>query len=109
VAAALLAPGLSPASRAINTAFVERQTGTDRHRNAREARKTDRFSKGWRNHEAVTDLSLSSYNVCGPVRTLAVKDDEGRRVERSPAMAAGLTDHVWSMSEGLSRPAVQHC
>jgi hypothetical protein len=44
-----------------------------------------------------------------PVRTLARRDEEGRRVERSPAMAAGLMDHVWSMSEWLSRPAVQHC
>jgi IS1 family transposase len=109
VAAVLLALGLSKVSRAINTAFVERENGTDRHRNARKARKTYRFSKDWRYHEAVTYLSLYSYNFCWPVRTLALKDDRGRRVERSPAMAAGLTDHVWSMSEWLSRPAVKHC
>lgn len=109
LAAVLMALGLSKVSRAINTAFLERQNGTDRHRNARKARKTYRFSKDWRHHEAVTYLSLYSYNFCWPVRTLALKDDAGRRVERSPAMAAGLTDHVWSMSEWLSRPAVQHC
>jgi hypothetical protein len=109
VAAVLLALGMSKVSRAINTAFVERENGTDRHRNARKARKTYRFSKDWRYHEAVTYLSLYSYNFCWRVRTLALKDDEGRRVGRSPAMAAGLTDHVWSMSEWLSRPAVQHC
>jgi IS1 family transposase len=109
VAAVLLALGMSQVSRTINTAFVERQNGTDRHRNARKARKTYRFSKDWRYHEAVTYLSLYSYNFCWPVRTLALKDDKGRRVERSPAMAAGLTDHVWSMSEWLSRPAVRHC
>jgi hypothetical protein len=40
VAAVQLALGLSQVSRAINTAFVERQNGTDRHRNARKARKT---------------------------------------------------------------------
>jgi hypothetical protein len=97
----------SAVSRAINTAFIERANGTDRHRNARKARKTYRFSKDWRHHEAVTYLSLYSYNFCGPVRTLALKGDDGRRVERSPAMAAGLTDHVWSMSEWLSCPAVQ--
>jgi IS1 family transposase len=108
-AAVLLALGVSKVSRAINTAFVERENGTDRHRNARKARKTYRFSKDWRYHEAVTYLSLYSYNFCWPVRTLALKDDQGRRVERSPAMAAGLTVHVWSMSEWLSRPAVQHC
>ena len=97
------------ASRSINTAFIERENGTDRHRNARKARKTYRFSKDWQNHEAVTYLSLYSYNFCWPVPTLAVVDGEGDRRKRSPAMAAGLTDHVWSMSEWLSRPAVQHC
>jgi hypothetical protein len=45
IAAVLLALGRSKASRAINTAFIERQNGTDRHRNARKARKTYRFSK----------------------------------------------------------------
>jgi len=109
VAAVLLALGMSKVSRAINTAFVEREHATDRHRNARKARKTYRFSKDWRYHEAVTFLSLYSYNFCWPVRTLALKDDQGRRRERSPAMAAGLADHVWSMSEWLSFPAVHHC
>ncbi len=58
VAAVLLALGLSKVSRAINTAFVERENATDRHRNARKARKTYRFSKDWRFHEAVTYLTL---------------------------------------------------
>jgi IS1 family transposase len=109
VTAVLLALGLSKVSRAINTAFVERQNGTDRHRNARKARKTYRFSKDWRYHEAVTYLSLYSYNFCWPVRTLADVDERGEPRKRSPAMAAGLTDHVWSMSEWLSLPAVRHC
>jgi hypothetical protein len=108
VAAVLMALGLSKVSRAINTAFVERENGTDRHRNARKARKSYRFSKDWRYHEAVTFLSLYCYNFCWPVRTLTTADAEGRRVKRSPAMAAGLTDHIWSMAEWLSRPAVQH-
>jgi hypothetical protein len=109
MAAVMLALGMSKASRAINTAFVERENGTDRHRNARKARKTYRFSKGWRYHEAVTYLSLYSYNFCWPVRTLAVVDERGQSRRRSPAMAAGLTDHVWPMSEWLSLPAVRHC
>jgi len=108
-AAVMIALGLSRVSRSINTAFIERENGTDRHRNARKARKTYRFSKDWRYHEAVTYLSLSSYNFCWPVRTLATRDSEGGWQRRSPAMAAGLSDHVWSMAEWLSRPAVQHC
>ena len=103
VAAAL---GRSRASRAIHTAFVERPNGTDRHRNARESY---RFSTDWRFHDAVTDLTLSADNVCWPARTLAVRDDRGRRRPRSPAMAAGLADHVWTMAEWFSTPAVQHC
>jgi IS1 family transposase len=109
VAAVLMALGLSRVSRAINTSFVERQNATDRHRNARKARKTYRFSKRWESHEAVTYLTLYLYNYCWPVRTLAERDDRGRWRERSPAMAAGLTDHVWPMTEWFSLPAVRRC
>ena len=90
MAAVLLALGLSKVSRAINTAFVERQNGTDRHRNARKARKTYRFSKDWRYHEAVTYLTLYSYNFCWPVRTLAVKDDRGPPAATEPGDGGGL-------------------
>jgi IS1 family transposase len=109
MAAVMAALGMSKVSRAIDTSFVERQNGTDRHRNARKARKTYRFSKDWRYHEAVTFLSLYAYSFCWPVRTLTQLDDQGRLRKRSPAMAAGRADHVWSMSEWLSFPAVHHC
>jgi hypothetical protein len=90
----------------VNTSFVERQNATDRGRNARKARRTYRFSKDWRVHEAMTYLTLYGYNFCWPVRTLRIKEG-GRWRERSPAMAAGLTDHVWTWREWFSRPAVQ--
>jgi hypothetical protein len=109
IAAVVAALGMSGVSTAINTAFVERQNATDRHRNARKARKTYRFSKDWRFHEAVTYLTLYVYNFCWPVRTLEVKDDRGHKRARSPAMAAGLADHLWSMAEWFSMPAVRHC
>ena len=57
VAAVMMALGLSRVSQAINASLVERQNGTDRHRNARKARKTYRFSKRWQYHEAVTYLT----------------------------------------------------
>jgi IS1 family transposase len=107
MAAVITALGMSKASRAINTSFVERQNGTDRHRNARKARKTYRFSKGWRYHEAVTYLTMYVYNFCWPVRTLRIEDDQGRWQKRSPAMAAGLADHVWSIPEWLAFPSVR--
>jgi IS1 family transposase len=97
----------SPVSSQVNTSFVERQHGTDRGRNARKARKTYRFSKDWRMHEAMTYLTMYSYNFCWPVRTLRTRGDDERWRERTPAMAAGLADHRWSWKEWFSRPAVQ--
>lgn len=96
----------SGVSRRINTALLERQHGTDRHRDARKSRRTYRFSKDWRVHEAMTYFTMYSYNFCWRVRTLRVKDDEGRWQERTPAMSAGLTDHAWSLKEWLTFPAV---
>jgi IS1 family transposase len=97
----------SKASRRINTSFLERQNATDRHHNARKVRKTYTFSKDWRVHEAMTYFTLSSDNFCWPVRTLRKRDDEGRWRQRTPAMAAGLTDHVWTMREWITTTAVQ--
>jgi hypothetical protein len=97
----------SRASRMINTSFVERQHGTDRHHNARKARRTYRFSKDWRMHEAMTYFTKYSYNFCWPVRTLRERDDEGAWRKRTPAMTAGLADHVWLLKEWLALPAVQ--
>lgn len=99
--------GESTSSRRVNTSFVERQNATDRGRNARKTRKTYRFSKDWQVHEAMTYLTLYSYNFCWCVRTLRRKDERGRWQQRSPALAAGLTDHVWTWPEWFNRPAVQ--
>jgi IS1 family transposase len=97
----------SKASRRINTSFVERQNGTDRHHNGRKVRKTYTFSKDWTVHEAMTYFTMYSYNFCWPVRTLREPIGEGRWRQRTPAMAAGLADHVWTMSEWIRTPAVQ--
>lgn len=103
VASALAA---SSVSRSVNTCFVERHNGTDRNRCSRKVRRTYAFSKDWDVHRAATAFSYFSYNFCWPVRTLRVKAD-GRWRQRTPAMAAGLTDHVWSLNEWLAYPAVQ--
>ena len=107
VATVMAALALSQVSRAINTAFVERHNGTDRNRNGRKVRKTYCFSKDWEVHEAVTYFTMYSYNFCWPVRTLREKDAEGHWHDRTPAMAAGLADHVWPLAEWLAFPAVQ--
>jgi IS1 family transposase len=108
LAAILMALAWSRVSRSVNTSFVERHNGTDRNRNSRKVRKTYGFSKDWAVHEAVTCFTMYSYNFCWPVRTLRVRDANGRWRPQTPAMEAGLTDHVWAMDEWLAFPAVQH-
>jgi hypothetical protein len=62
----------------------------------------------WQVHKAMTYyLTMYGCNFCWPVRTPRIKDDEGRWQRRSPAMAAGLTDHVWAWREWFARPAAQ--
>jgi IS1 family transposase len=103
----LAALAVSLVSTVVNTVFVERSNGSDRHRNSRKVRKTYRFSKDWEVHESVTYFTLYSANFCSPVRTLRERDAQGKWRPRTPAMAAGLTGHVWPISEWLSHPSVQ--
>jgi IS1 family transposase len=105
--AAMLALALlcSLVSQKVNTFFVERHNGSDRHRNSRKVRKTYRFSKDWEVHESVTYFTMFSANFCCPVRTLRVEVEKNRYRQRTPAMAAGLTNHIWSISEWLCRPS----
>jgi IS1 family transposase len=97
----------STCSTAVNTAFIERHNGTDRHHNARKARQTYRFSKDWEVHVGVTYFTMYSYNFCWPVRTLAGRSAGGNGKPRSSAMAAGLADHVWSIQEWATLPVIQ--
>jgi hypothetical protein len=105
--ALVAALALSLVSTAVNTVFVERENGTDRNRNARKVRKTYCFSKDWEVHEAVSYFTLYSYNFCWPVRTLRQGSRRTGYQQRTPAMAAGLTDHIWTLKEWLLQPAVQ--
>jgi IS1 family transposase len=107
LAAVQAALAKSKVSRAINTSFLERQNATDRHHNARKVRKTYTFSKDWRVHEAMTYFTMYSYNFCWPVRTLNERDEQRHWRRRTPAMAAGLADHVWTMREWITMPGVQ--
>ena len=102
VTAALAA---STCSTRVNTSFVERHNGTDRNRNGRKVRKTYCFSKDWLTHEAVGYFTMYSYNFCWPVRTLAAKEADGITRPQTPAMAAGLADHMWTLAEWLAVPA----
>jgi hypothetical protein len=103
----LLALALSAVSKVVNTAFIERHNGSDRNGNARKPRKSYCFSKDWGMHEAVTYFTMYSANFCRPVRTLREEKEGGGWRQRTPAMAAGLADHAWSLKEWLSFPAIQ--
>jgi IS1 family transposase len=96
----------SERSQTVNTSFVERWNGTQRHFNGRKKRKAYTFSKELRLHEACTWLVVLWYNFGWRVRTLRQKIQEvpPRYQYRTPAMAAGLTDHAWTMRDLLRYP-----
>ncbi len=82
----------NPDQRHISTSHVERQNLTMRMSMRRFTRLTNGFSKSPLHHAAMVSLYFMFYNVCRVHQTLRV----------TPAMEAGLTDHVWSVPELLS-------
>ena len=86
-----------------HTSSVERTNLTSRQMNGRLVRKTLSFSKGLEMLTAASTWEDGVYNLARTVKTLRVETAQpGRSYERrSPAMAAGLTDHVWAIKELL--------
>jgi IS1 family transposase len=74
----------------ISTSYVERQNLTMRMSMRRFTRLTNAFSKKVENLAAAVSLHFAHYNLC---RVHASLDG------RTPAMAAGITDHVWTLDE----------
>lgn len=79
----------NPDPKYISTSFVERQNLTMRMSMRRFTRLTNAFSKKIENHEASVAMYFTYYNFCRVHSTIRV----------TPAMEAGLTDHVWSIAE----------
>jgi hypothetical protein len=96
----------SERSQTLNTSFVERYHGTQRQFNARKKRKAYTFSKELSCHAACTWLVVVWYNFGWCVRTLReqVQQEPPRYHYRTPAMAAGLAAHAWTMHELLCYP-----
>lgn len=102
----------SSASTTINTSFVERDNLMLRQHNRRLTRKTNGFSKELPWLEKQLWLSLAYYHLVLPHTSLRVALDapeptrgagSARRWRSiTPAMAAGLTDRVWTMTDLLS-------
>jgi hypothetical protein len=88
-----------------STAYVERTHLTSRHFNSRLVRKTLAYSKILEMHRATAAWEDIVYNLVRRLKTLRleVSNDPMRRwLPRTPAMAAGLTDHIWTVKELLT-------
>jgi IS1 family transposase len=81
-----------PRVQAISTSYVERQNLTMRTQMKRFTRLTNGFSKKLENLKASVALHFAHYNFVRVHQTLRI----------TPAMAAGLTGHVWSLEELVS-------
>jgi hypothetical protein len=95
-----------PTAGTINTSYVERWIGTNRHFNARKARKVYTFSKDLQFHVAVTWLVVVFYNFCWKPQPLReqFQAEPPRYHDRTPAMAAGLATAPWSLTDILRYP-----
>lgn len=80
-----------PDPRYISTSYIERQNLTMRMQMRRFTRLTNAFSKKIENHVASIALHYMHYNFCRIHQTLRI----------TPAMAAGVTDHVWEIRDLL--------
>jgi IS1 family transposase len=78
-----------PNPKHVSTSFAERQNLTMRMTMRRFTRLTNAFSKKLDNHRHAIALHYMHYNFCRIHQTLRV----------TPAMEAGITDHVWSIEE----------
>ncbi|HEX9200307.1 MAG TPA: helix-turn-helix domain-containing protein, partial [Acidobacteriaceae bacterium] len=102
----------SPVSRTVNTSFVERDNLTQRQSNRRLTRRTNGFSKDLTWFEKQLWLSLAYYHLVLPHQSLRERlptpePTRGAGSPRTwrpvtPAMAAGLTDHIWTTGELLA-------
>jgi hypothetical protein len=98
---------LSLVSNRVNTSFVERQNGTDSHLNARKARKTLEFSKDKIYHVGQSWLCMTYYNFCWDHRSLRIGTMDMKYMHRSPMMALGVTDHIWSIESMVSYQVIK--
>jgi IS1 family transposase len=79
----------NPDPKHVSTSYVERQNLTMRMSMRRFTRLTNAFSKKLENHAAMVVLYFMYYNFGRVHQTLRV----------TPAMEAGIADHVWSVEE----------
>ena len=79
----------NPDPEHISTSYIERQNLTLRMSARRFTRLTNAFSKKLENHALSVALHYMRYNFCRIHKTLRI----------TPAVAAGVSDHVWEIGE----------
>ncbi len=82
----------NPDPEHISTSYVERQNLSLRMSIRRFTRLTNAFCKRYENHCHMVAIYYAYYNFCRVHQTLRV----------TPAMEAGLADHVWTLAELVS-------
>lgn len=85
-----------------STAYVERTHLTMRLFSSRLTRKTAAFSKEISIHKACAVIDDMYYNLIRPHKALRLRNKNGglrKWTQRTPAIAAGLTDHIWTLKE----------
>jgi len=78
-----------PDPKHVSTSYVERHNLSMRMGMRRFTRLTNAFSKKIQNHAAMVSIYAVHYNFARIHKTLRI----------TPSMAAGLSDHVWSLEE----------
>ena len=90
-------------SKVINTSIVERDNLSVRQHNGRLVRKTLSHSKDWQMHQDAIDFEDVVHNFVRVHSSLRVRlsqpDGPTKWQQRTPAIALGVTDHIWSLSE----------
>jgi IS1 family transposase len=93
----------STVSTKVNTSFIERENGKLRADNGRLVRKTLGFSKIKELFRASLGITIAYDHYCRPHKGLRqrIKNPCGNKHwnKRSPMMALGKTDHIWSIEE----------
>jgi hypothetical protein len=82
----------NPDESKISTSYSERLNLSIRMHVRRFTRLTNAHSKTYKHHSAMTSLFVAFYNFCR--KNMAIQN-------QTPAIAAGLTDHVWSIPDLL--------
>jgi hypothetical protein len=88
-----------------STAYIERSNLTSRLFNSRQVRKTLAFSKDIDAYRAAAIWEDVYYNLVRPHKSLRLRVQNvptQKWVPRTPAMAAKLTDHIWTVKELLT-------